>query len=63
MADRKAELERKKLRLQQIRADKIRKEKDKAEKEVGVDPGGVLRLKEVLGTCRGIGSHFHPSGK
>lgn len=33
MADRKAELERKKLRLQQIRADKIRKEKDKAEKE------------------------------
>ena len=22
--------------------------------------GGVLRLKEVLGTCRGIGSHFHP---
>ena len=22
-----------------------------------------LRLKEVLETCRGIGSHFHPSGK
>ena len=26
-------------------------------------PGGVLRLKDVLGMCRGIGSHFHPSGK
>ena len=25
--------------------------------------GAVPRLKEVLGMCRGIGSHFHPSGK
>ena len=33
------------------------------EEQVQNIPGGVLRLKEVLGTCRGIGSHFHPSGK
>ena len=25
--------------------------------------GGAFRWKEVLGMCRGIGSHFHPCGK
>ena len=34
MADRKAELERKKLRLQQIREEKKRKEEEKKKKEV-----------------------------
>ena len=36
MADRKAELERKKLRLQQIREEKKRKEEEKKKKEVRI---------------------------
>ena len=35
MSDRKAELERKKLRLQQMRDEKKRKEEEKRRKEVG----------------------------